>query len=167
LRDSNTAVTDNIEPAIDVPKLIQVSNKGSDPILIQIWREIRKLYFADREDIDDYTVVWSTRRQKRTLASCNVRRRRIVVARELRYPDYLGWLSPLLYHEMCHAILGFNVAQRNRKRLWHGAEFRALESRHPGIIALDSWIKSGGWFQAVRRERARSRTKTIVSLIFP
>lgn len=127
-----------------------------DAVLKEIWLKVRRGYFPEREDLDSYEICWSRRRQKRTLASCNVRQRRVIVAKELNHHQHITWLEPLLYHEMCHAYLGKNVERRGGKRAWHGAEFRALERRHPGIKQLDHWIKSGGWHTAVRSERTRS-----------
>ena len=121
------------------------------------WARIRQEYFPDRPDIDAYQVVWSSRRQKRTLASCNLRRRKIIVAKELNDARYEWALSPLLYHEMCHAYIGENPPKNGTKRSWHGKKFRELEQRHPCIPLLDGWIKSGGWKTAIRRSRAKDR----------
>ena len=131
--------------------------RPSEEFLIQVWRQVRQEYFPDRLDLDQYSVEWSKRRQKRTLASCNVRQRRIVVARELNRPDYMVHWSALLYHEMCHAALGESVERTGRRRLWHGPSFKKLEMRHPGIAELHGWIRSGGWLRAVLRERVSSR----------
>jgi hypothetical protein len=147
------------------PKKTRKSSRTSDPFLTAMWVRIRQIYFPERTDIDGYTISWSTRRQKRTLASCNMTKRRVVVARELRYSEYIVWLDPLLYHEMCHAFFGEDVQKHRRKRLWHGPEFRSLERRHPAIPALDAWIKSGGWLQAIRRERARSRWMSPIQML--
>ena len=134
------------------------SNRGSpllsDPELTALWRSVRQDFFPERGDLDTYCVRWSLRRQRRTLASCHIRSRRVVVAKELRDPLFHEHLPALLYHEMCHAALGEDVGYRNGKRAWHGPRFRALESKHPGIVRLDAWIKSGGWAYAVRRSRA-------------
>ncbi len=123
--------------------------------LVTTWSNLIKAYFPDREDLLTYKVGWSRRRQKRTLASCNVRARRISVAREMSLPQCAEYMAPLLYHEMCHAVLGDKVARAGSKRMWHGPQFRSLESRHPGIRNLDLWIKQGGWSQAVRSYRAK------------
>jgi hypothetical protein len=128
----------------------------SDPFLHQVWKELRKEYYPDRPDLDSYIVAWSSRRQKRVLASCNVRQHRVVVARELFEPAAVRWIAPVLYHELCHAVLGEDVISASGRRLWHGVEFRALEARHPDIPALNMWIRSGGWAMAVRSHRARS-----------
>ena len=121
----------------------------SDLNLLTIWLALRREWFPERPDIDKYVIVWSTRPQKRTLASCNVHRKRVNVARELNYPQHLEWLVPLLYHEMCHAVLGLTVER------WHGKEFKALERRHPQIKEMDKWIKDGGWATAVRSDRSK------------
>jgi len=127
----------------------------SDEALILIWKKLQAKFFPNRNELSEYRVVWSTRRQKRTLASCNLDKKRVTVAKELRHIDYYQWLEPLLYHEMCHAVIGKGVARFKGKRAWHGVEFRELERRHPGISALDDWIKAGGWLRAIRAERAR------------
>jgi len=128
----------------------------SDELLQKIWLDLRLTYFPSRGDIDMYSLQWSRRQQKRTLASCNLDQRRVLVAKELRHADHIEWLEPLLYHEMCHAILGKDISTKAGRRAWHGTEFKALELRHPGIKKLDNWIKAGGWAKAVRSDRARS-----------
>jgi hypothetical protein len=129
---------------------------SSDLTLKNIWDDLVRRYFSDRLDLFDYSLEWSRRNQKRTLASCNIKRRRVVVARELDREELALWLEPLLYHELCHAVLGKSITSKDGRRAWHGREFRALERRHPGIAALDHWIKSGGWRSAVRSARARA-----------
>ena len=124
-------------------------------LLKYIWVRVRQRWFPNRPDLDRYTVVWSTRPQKRTLASCNIERRRVVVARELKYKQYHQWLPALLYHEMCHAYLGFSVVEEDGPNRWHGPEFKALERRFPQMKEFDSWIKEGGWDTAVRSDRAK------------
>ena len=128
----------------------------SAPELEAIWLQLVGRFFPDREDIRSYTIRWSSRRQRRVLASCHIGRRVVKVAQELRDPSHQKWLEPLLYHEMCHAILGKEVERRGKKRAWHGNKFKELESRHPEIKALDAWIRSGGWTSAVRSHRAKA-----------
>ncbi|MCO6430355.1 MAG: SprT-like domain-containing protein [Deltaproteobacteria bacterium] len=134
------------------------SDYSSFRCLQRYWSAIRREYFPERPDLDEYLVSWSPRRQKRVLAVCNVQRRRVVVAQELDDPRYHQWLSPILYHEMCHAFFGKDVPKVNGRRAWHGRAFRELEGRHLQIQALNEWIRSGGWLSAVRSHRARSRT---------
>jgi hypothetical protein len=129
--------------------------RGSDELLHQIWRSLWQEYFPDRSDLDTYLLVWSNRPQRRVLASCNIRYRRVVVARELFVPAAVRWLAPVLYHELCHAVLGESVRTPSGRRMWHGASFRALEARHPDITAMNLWIRSGGWAMAVRSARSR------------
>ncbi len=129
--------------------------RRSDPFLYQLWTELWTQYFPDRPDISDYQLVWSSRPQKRTLASCNIHKLRVRVARELNHPQHEKWLRPLLYHEMCHAILGKDIIKENRRIAWHGKEFRALERRHPEIEAFDAWVHNGGWLKAVRSDRSK------------
>lgn len=139
-------------------RLAQIPQESSQ-YLSQEWRNLRIKYFPDRVDLDDYTVTWSSRRQKRTLASCNLRMRKVIVARELDHPDIAIWLIPVLYHELCHAVLGTQVRRTGKKRAWHGPEFKALVNRHPLTNKLDHWISSGGWSKAVRSARAGVNSK--------
>lgn len=132
----------------------------SDQRLKNLWRELRLAYFPDRPDLDRYVISWSSRRQRRVLGSCSVERAQVRIARELDHPECADWLSPLIYHEMCHAALGQAVGRyRGGKRAWHGPEFRKLERRHPNIAGLDRWIREGGWARAVRVDRARSAAR--------
>ena len=125
------------------------------PDLRSRWCTIRAEYFPLRADIDDYKLVWSTGVQKTVLASCNVHRRRIRVAASFQRVECMPYLDALLYHEMCHAVLG-EPPRVGGRRVVHGKEFRALEARHPGIPALDRWIEQGGWRDEVRRHRRTS-----------
>lgn len=150
------------QPVVAVAKSKRrITNAGdiSEHELKALWIGLRRHFFPDREDLDSYAVYWSTTAQKRTLASCNIERRAIRVARELNYTQHKQWLSPLLYHELCHAYLGFSVYSKEGRSNWHGSEFKKLEKRHPGIQRLDSWIKSGGWARAVRSDRAKRAFK--------
>ncbi len=119
--------------------------------LCDLWTSIRMQYFPDREDLDDYKVVWSGRRQTSSLASCNVERKRVQVAAAMKRPESIPFLEPLLYHEMCHAFLG-QPKIVNGRRIMHGKDFKDLEKKHPGIAELDQWIKAGGWKDAVQQE---------------
>ncbi|MEY4667672.1 MAG: hypothetical protein RL518_371 [Pseudomonadota bacterium] len=137
----------------------------SDEFLRNLWTGLRSEFYPERPELDSYVVTWSNRPQKRVLASCNIRQRRVVVARELFEPTACRWIAPVLYHELCHAVIGEGVHLRSGKRQWHGYQFRALESRHPDIPAMNAWIRSGGWAMAVRSHRARrawSRRKTAI-----
>ena len=77
------------------------------------------------------------------------------MARELNYREFDHWLAPLVYHEMCHAVIGLNVKKTNSRRSWHGREFRQLERRHPQMAEFEAWTKSGGWMTAVRSDRGK------------
>ena len=133
----------------------------TDQFLVLLWRRLREEFFPERSDLDSYTIQWSKRAQKRVLASCNVRRRRVVVARELCEPSATRWIAAVVYHELCHAVLGEGVpAHQGGRRQWHGAHFRALEERHPDIPALNAWISTGGWAMAVRSNRTRRAWQT-------
>jgi len=131
----------------------------SDSKLSSIWAELIQQFFPERTELLAYTVAWSTRRQRRTLASCNLRRKLVNVALELNRPDCDQWLRPLLYHELCHAVLGESIGREGGRRAWHGREFRELERRHPHIKALDLWMKQGGWKHVVRSHRSQQAAK--------
>ncbi len=126
----------------------------SDSSLKMLWCELRLHYFPDRPELDEYTVFWSNRRQKRVLGSCSIQKKAVRIAKELADPLHARWLSPLLYHEMCHAALGILPRGLRGKRAWHGNEFKALVARHPDTRELEQWIYQGGWRKAVRRNRA-------------
>ena len=143
----------------------RVTPKNAAPELFQLWSTVRREYFPDRPELDQYLVTWSRRRQRRTLASCHVRRKEVHVAKELRDPLFTKHLPALLYHEMCHAALGEEVGYHKGKRAWHGPRFRALEQRHPGISELDAWIRAGGWAYAVRRSRGIESRRKVVARI--
>lgn len=128
----------------------------SDEFLATVWINLRREFFPDLSELDSYVVSWAARPQKRVLASCNIRARRVTVARELFEPTASCWIAPVLYHEMCHAVIGEGVQlSRAGKRMWHGDQFRRLEARHPDIPAMNAWIQSGGWAMAARSYRAR------------
>ena len=131
------------------------ADQREDLVLKSIWLRVRAEYFPDRLDLDAYTVRWSRRRQRRVLASVSITRKFVCVAKELASEAHYCWLEPLLYHEMCHAVLGENVVIKKRKRQWHGTEFKLLERNHPASSSLDLWIKTGGWSRAVQSSRAR------------
>lgn len=133
----------------------------SDEFLHTLWLNLRQEFFPESVELDSYIVSWASRPQKRVLASCNIRARRVNVARELYEPAASRWIAPVLYHEMCHAAIGMAVqTSASGKRMWHGAEFRRLEARHPDIAAMNAWIQSGGWAMAVRSYRARRAWQT-------
>ncbi len=137
-------------------ELEEAQQDTDEDILRSIWTRLRKEYFSEREDIDDYTVRWSKRDQSSSLASCSIEFRRVVVAPAMRLSESLPYLEPLLYHEMCHAILG-PAKEVNGRRILHGKDFKELERRHKQIPLLNSWIHSGGWDAAVERHRETLR----------
>ncbi len=120
--------------------------KRSDPLLLSIWLRLARTWFPARDDLANYELQWSPRRQKRTLASVSLERNRVFVARELNYPKHHHWLDPLLFHEMCHAYL---------RSEYHDRRFFEYERRHPGIKPFDIWIDEGGWLSAIRSDRAK------------
>lgn len=127
----------------------------SDALLKGIWLDVRREWFPRNPELDSYSVRWSVRGQKRTLASCYIERKQVNVARELNCDAYLEWLDPLLYHEMCHAYLGDCAVGRKDIAHRHGREFKALERRHPKTRAFNTWLRAGGWQTAVRSDRAK------------
>jgi hypothetical protein len=72
------------------------------------------------------------------------------VARALDRPELKWALEALIYHEMCHAVVGIKKSINGKRNRIHGREFYELERQHPGIEQLDLWIKSGGWQKVVR-----------------
>jgi hypothetical protein len=140
-----------LEPKKIIRKSVTIKN---DHKLHALWVQLHEVWFPDRDDLKNYRVVWSARPQKRTLATCHYRHKKVTVARELHDVEYASWLEPLLYHEMCHAVLG-STLHASGNRSWHGKEFKALERRHPGSKDLNAWMKSGGWAKAVRRDRGK------------
>lgn len=138
-------------------KLVETSNtlKSSNKELLVIWTNLANFYFKDNKELKEYRINWSNRPQKRTLASCNLNQKKVLVARELKYEDYRIWLEPLIFHEMCHAVLGLNVERKNGKRQWHGKDFKELEKSHPLMNSFNKWIKQGGWATCVRSDRAK------------
>lgn len=132
--------------------------------LVAVWQALQQRWFPEHIDLLDYRVIWSRRPQKRTLASCQLSARCVSVARELRPVTHRVWLKPLLYHEMCHAVLGDCALAGASRRQWHGPAFRALEQRHPLMPYFDAWVKQGGWAKAVRADRQRlSRLKARIA----
>ena len=125
------------------------------PELKAIWLELQKEYFPGRTELGNFSICWSSRRQLRTLASCNAPGRKVTVARELNTPSCAQWLPPLLYHEMCHAVLAEQVRASRGKMKYHGREFKQLERQHPLVKELNRWIRAGGWIHAVRSHRAK------------
>lgn len=134
--------------------------KEVESIALQgMWNYLHMSYFPNYE-LKDYRILWSNRNQKRTLASCNVKRKIVRVAHELRYKEHEKWLSPLLYHEMCHAVMAEELEKnkvdlRKTKVRWHGVDFKTLENRHPQCKEFQDWIKKGGWLTAVRSSRKK------------
>lgn len=129
--------------------------------LTALWQSLRFEYFPERPDIDEYQVRWSDRRHTRCLASCNVYDRRVQVARAMAQSEARSHLAALVYHEMCHAVLGIPKIVGGR-RVIHGRDFKLLEKRHPGIKALDAFIVSGGWKKAVvLQERQKRKQKSV------
>ena len=130
----------------------------SEDILYYVWNKLNNEYFPDY-NLSDYRLEWSQRRQNRTLASCNVKKRVVRVAHELNYKEHYKWLSPLLHHEMCHAVMAEGLIDENgrlkHKIRWHGHDFKELERSHPQYSEFQFWIKQGGWSKAIRSARTK------------
>lgn len=120
--------------------------------LKDIWLRLRHEYFPEQTEIDNYDVKWSDRNQKSLLASCNIAKAKVKVAKALDHYSCKEIIEPLLFHEMCHAALGEPKVVRGR-RIMHGRDFKALERKHPKIPLLNAWIRDGFWDKAVRRYR--------------
>jgi hypothetical protein len=128
-----------------------LSISGAENELLKIiWDRLVDEYFPDHQNLKNYSLLWSKRVQTRCLASCNIERRIVRVARSMKLTEARIYLEPLLYHELCHAVAGIRIV-RGRRRV-HTREFKILERRHPMIPMLDQWIKNGGWSKAVRRD---------------
>ena len=117
--------------------------------LVNIWNHLIDKYFPARQDLKSYRIVWSNKKQTRSLASCSVEKRVVRVAKAMSLTSSRPYLEALIYHEMCHAVLGPPKIVKGR-RIMHGKDFKAIEKLHPEIKLLDIWIKSGGWDKAVR-----------------
>ena len=142
-----------LKPITAAKQKRSLKNLESDEVLEHIWNNLRLDYFPQHLILIEYKIVWSSRRQKRTLASCNIRSKKITVAKELNNSICFMWISPLVYHEMCHAVL--EKGGNSGRNCWHGKEFKSLESRHPQIKEFNSWIKSGGWYRTVLSDRKK------------
>jgi hypothetical protein len=127
-----------------------------DHDLCEIWHKLRRRYFSDLPHLDQFTIVYSTRNQKRVLGSCSLHSQRVTIAREMKHPEAQIHLEALIFHEMCHAALGI-PPKKNGRRTYHGKDFYHLEAMHPGIPLLDLWMKSGGWSRVVRSTRMKDR----------
>jgi len=121
---------------------------SSDSELRQRWDFLSNRYFPDRKELSEYQIIWSARSQKRVLGSCNLTHKRVRIARAMDRPELSNLLDALIYHEMCHAVVG--VQRGARRRVFHGRDFRILEAIHPFSEQLDLWIRAGGWVKAVR-----------------
>ncbi len=132
-------------------------------ILYDTWNKLSVEYFPTYA-LNQYKITWSNRNQKRTLASCNVRKKIVRVAKELNYPEHEKWLNPLLYHEMCHAVMAEDLEKQGIKRRhirWHGKDFKELEMQNPRESDFKAWIKQGGWNKAIRSSRSKEWWKKI------
>ena len=127
----------------------QFENSTDSVLLSKIWEKLRRKYFPNVRVLEGYKITWSSRCSKRNLASCNYKNRKIIISPALNNVKLERILSPLIYHEMCHAVLG-EPKCKNGRFVYHGKEFHALEAAHPQIKELNEWIKSGGWANAKR-----------------
>ncbi|MCC6933823.1 MAG: SprT-like domain-containing protein [Deltaproteobacteria bacterium] len=117
--------------------------------LSMLWQQLAIEYFPACPNLMTFKIKWSRRGGKRLLASCNNQRKTINVSHVLANPKFRATLAPLLYHEMCHAVLGEPKRVNGRFQI-HGKDFKQLEKLHPQTAELNKWIKSGGWTSARR-----------------
>ncbi len=129
-----------------------------------IWDNLQQSYFPEVKELNEYRIVWSNKTQTRSLASCCVRKKVVRVANAMNLEESSQFLEALIYHEMCHAVLGPPKIV-NGRRIMHGKDFKSLEKRHHGIPALDHWIKIGGWSNAVRKQRYLKMRRSLSSKI--
>jgi len=128
--------------------------------LVKIWDRLRHKYFPNIRILGEYQITWSSRCSKRNLASCNYKNRKILVSPALNNVKFERMLSPLIYHEMCHAVLG-EPKCKNGRFVYHGVDFHTLEAMHPLTEELNAWIKNGGWANAKRNyTRAKNKLRT-------
>jgi len=135
-------------PKQPTPRKRKSTNRVSDPKLFETWKRLQESYFPDSLFLNEFKVCWSNRHQTSCLASVNLQTKIVRVAPAMKLPESQLFLEPLLYHEMCHAIVGIKVVRGRRKI--HSREFKNLENLHPHIKFLDIWIKNGGWSKAVK-----------------
>ncbi len=141
-------------------KIISQASPTSSNDLRIIWHKLVYKYFPNQSNLLNYKIVWSNRPQKRVLASCNIEKRIVRVAPAMRLDESRPYLEALIYHELCHAVVG--IGYKNGRRDIHSKNFKQLESLHPEIKNLDQWIKEGGWIKAVRiSTRAINRQKLL------
>ncbi len=124
--------------------------KLDSDILLTTWQKLKSEYFPNNKELDSYSITWAKRKRTRLLASCNINTKEVVVSYAMNDSSIKHFLSPLIYHEMCHAVLG-KTKKKGRRNVFHGKEFKILEDRHPEIKDLNTWIKTGGWDLAVKR----------------
>ena len=125
----------------------------------EIWIDLVRKHFQERVDLNSYKVVWSNRSQKRVLASCNIEKKIVRVAPAMRLAESQPYLEALIYHELCHAVVGIGI--KNGRRDIHSKSFKELENQHPGIKLLDIWIKQGGWVNAVKKSNRLIKKKSL------
>lgn len=136
--DSLRGLTPPQTPSISIKKDVKI-----------IWDTLVLNHFPTRPDLYSYKILWSNRPQKRVLASCNIQKKIVRIAPAMNLPEAEPFLEALIYHELCHAVVGINI--KNGRRDIHSKEFKRIETLHPEIKNLDMWIKTGGWIKAVRK----------------
>ncbi|MDR2338159.1 MAG: SprT-like domain-containing protein [Deltaproteobacteria bacterium] len=117
--------------------------------LNEIWQKLQQEFFPMHYALDQYQIVWSRRNNKRNLAVCDYRKKKVIVSPALNNIKFRQIVEPLVYHEMCHAVLG-EPQRQNGRFVYHGKEFHSLEKRHSQTRSLNEWIKNGGWANAKR-----------------
>ncbi len=117
----------------------------TDPFLQETYHDLRRKYFPNRPDLDDYKVVWRDNPMpghegsgglQRTLGYIVYQTRTIHIAREMSHEDAKQWIPALVHHELCHGAL---VPFLDRQKDPHGEEFQALNNLHPDTKSFDAW----------------------------
>ena len=153
IEQTPSEASENELPTARTPRASRVESAKDLKLL---WTKLVEEYFPSQPDLLDYRVVWSYRDHSSTLASCQAVKRIVRVAAVMQNFEAAPFLEALVYHELCHAVLG-PIERVNGRRVVHGREFKALEKRHPGIPELNAWIAQGGWRRLVLSERRKAK----------
>lgn len=164
--DANVSANSHPRTDLETPTTTAAVSNSNEFDLAGLWLRVRRQYFPRRGDLDSYRIRWLRANQTRTLACCNTHTRTVTVAGLLNDPAYHRYLEPLIYHEMCHAVLGPPKVVRGR-RVIHGKAFKELERLHPEIPILDKWIADGGWRRAVARDRSMRARVELATIAHP
>lgn len=127
----------------------------NDPHLQKIYLKLRRQFFPNRADLDDYKVVWRDRpaysggKPEDERGYIQYAARCIYIAREMSHPDAVKWIPALIHHELSHGVLnGFLKPGQDSHAEW----FRRISYLHPDTSGFESWR---GWFAACRSYHGR------------